>query len=318
MKTILSPQVAFLLLINFILIEGAYSLPNSGLEYDSFYVSADLGENTAFISQDVFLNALSRQTSFKASLTKGAENINVYIDDKRAEYVMVNSSNIIINSYQPLLGKHFLHIDYTSSYPLSRMGERLLFRYDTDPLEMTKGFTLLIKLPLGYVIPQEIDKSASYFVTPEADRIYSDGSRTSIVWRRTEISEKFSVTVISEEKGNEGRFPIYATALTIAIVGIGMFILYLRNYLKSKRLPEAGDTSFEKNIAVPDLIESEKVVVEILSSSSGKTMKQRDIQEKSGFSKAKLSRVLRNLEERGVVLKKPSGNTNEITLITNI
>ena len=317
MKKIFSVQVLFLLLIIFILIEGVYSLPDTGIVYDAFYVSVDIEENMVFISQDVFFNAISQQISLQATLAKGAENINVYIDDKRADYVIDNSSNIVINSHQPLLGKHFMHIDYTSSHPLSRMGERLLFRYDAYPVEITKGFTLLIKLPLGHGIPFEINKSDSYFVTPEADRIYSDGRRTSIVWLRTEVSEKFSVSVISEEKNKEGRVPIYAATLAIAIIGTGIFVLYMRIYVKRKRVPETDDTPFEENIAVPDLIESEMVVVDILRSSTGRMMKQRDIQEKSGFSKAKLSRVLRNLEERRVILKKPSGNTNEITLVSD-
>ncbi len=305
------------LLILLLLPQVVYSFPGTGLEYDSFYVSADLGENTVFISQDVFFNALSPQTSLKASLAKGAENIKVYIDDKKAGFVSDNSSTIVINPEQPLMGKHFLHIDYTSSYPLSRMGNRLLFRYDAAPLDMTKGFTLLIKLPFGYAIPEEANKSDSYFVTPEANRIYSDGKRTSIVWRRTEVSEKFGVSVVSEENSNQGRFPIEAATLAIAIAGTGFLVLHLRYNRRSKRATEIGESSSEENTAVPDLIESEKVVVDILRSSSGRMMKQRDIQEKSGFSKAKLSRVLRNLEERKVIMKKPSGNTNEITLVTD-
>ncbi len=317
MKRIFIPQVALLLLVLFILSESAYSLPDAGLEYNSFYVSIDLGENTVFVSQDVFFNATSQQTLLKASLAKGAENINVYLDDKKAEYLLDNSSNIVINSDRPLLGKHFLHIDYTSSYPLSRMGKRLMFRYDADPLEMIKGFTLLVKLPLEYAIPQEVDKDDSYFVTPEAGRIYSDGRRTSIVWQRAEISRKFSVSVLSEKKRNEGQFPAYAAALAITIVGTGIFAFYLRSNLKRKRVPLICDFPLKENIAVPNLIESEMIVVDILRSSMGRTMKQRDIQEKSGFSKAKLSRVIRNLEERKVILKKPSGNTNEVTLVTD-
>ncbi len=317
MEKIFYHRVVLLLLIPFILSEGGYSLPDAGVEYNSFYVFADLGEDTVFLSQDVFFNATLQQTSLKASLAKGAENINVYIDDKKADYVLDNSSNIVINSNRTLSGKHFLHIDYTSSYPLSRMGNRLMFRYDAEPLEMTEGFTLLIKLPLEYAIPQEIDKDDSYFVAPEARRIYSDGRRTSIVWQRAEVSKKFSVSVLSEKKGIEGQFPVYAAALSITIVATGILAFYLRSHLKRKKVPVICDISLEENITVPNLIESEKIVVDILRSSTGRIMKQRDIQEKSGFSKAKLSRVIRNLEERKVILKKPSGNTNEITLVTD-
>jgi uncharacterized membrane protein len=41
---------------------------------------------------------------------------------------------------------------------------------------------------------------------------------------------------------------------------------------------------------------------------------QKQIQNSTGFSKAKVSRLVRNLESRGLVKKIPFGNTNKIRL----
>jgi len=43
-------------------------------------------------------------------------------------------------------------------------------------------------------------------------------------------------------------------------------------------------------------------------------MWQKQLQLKTGFSKAKLSRVIRNLESRSLVKKIPFGNANKIRL----
>jgi uncharacterized membrane protein len=59
-------------------------------------------------------------------------------------------------------------------------------------------------------------------------------------------------------------------------------------------------------------MESEQKVVDFLRTKGEAWQKQ--IQLSTGFSKAKVSRVVRNLEARGVVSKTPYGNTNKVAL----
>jgi uncharacterized membrane protein len=63
---------------------------------------------------------------------------------------------------------------------------------------------------------------------------------------------------------------------------------------------------------VPTLIDKEQQVVDFLKQNGEVWQKQ--IQQATSFSKAKVSRILRNLEERGVVTKTIYGNTNKISL----
>jgi len=76
--------------------------------------------------------------------------------------------------------------------------------------------------------------------------------------------------------------------------------------LKNKKVNKC---LFEKH-----LIESEKKVIEELKKADRNEMWQKQIQTSTGFSKAKLSRVIRNLEARKLVRKIPMGNTNKISL----
>ncbi len=65
---------------------------------------------------------------------------------------------------------------------------------------------------------------------------------------------------------------------------------------------------------IPQFIENEQKVVNLLSSAPNNELWQKQILLETGFSKAKLSRVIRNLEQRGVLVKEIYGNTNKIAL----
>ena len=65
------------------------------------------------------------------------------------------------------------------------------------------------------------------------------------------------------------------------------------------------------------LIESEKAVIAELKNADKKELWQKQLQLKTEFSKAKLSRVIRNLEARNIIQKTPYGNTNKIKLKIN-
>ena len=72
-----------------------------------------------------------------------------------------------------------------------------------------------------------------------------------------------------------------------------------------------------ENIEYVSLLDHEKKVVEILKEAENRTLWQKQIQIKSGFSKVKLSRLIKALEARGVVKKEPWGNTNKIILLNH-
>ncbi len=69
-----------------------------------------------------------------------------------------------------------------------------------------------------------------------------------------------------------------------------------------------------RNRNVEYLLEDEKKIIELLRKSNRRENWQRKIQEELEFSKAKLSRMVRNLESRGLIEKVPIGNTNKIKL----
>jgi uncharacterized membrane protein len=149
-------------------------------------------------------------------------------------------------------------------------------------------------LPEGSVID-------SAFPTPE---FTSDGKHIILSWNpQLKEKEGFPVFVIYKE-ASQIIWPWFI-ALIIASIAIAIFLKRKKQRAKVRLKKPA-----EKEI---HLLESESAVIKVLKKAKGEVW-QKQIQINTGFSKAKLSRLIRNLEARGLIKKIPLGNTNKIKL----
>ena len=131
----------------------------------------------------------------------------------------------------------------------------------------------------------------------------SDGQMISLVWNYYNVSQgdKFAFFVsLTDTKMGANYSGIYYV-LIILILFVGGFSGF--RYFVNKR----------KNMD-KYLLDEEKKVIKLLAAADGKGMWQKNIQSSLNFSKAKLSRMIRNLESRGLIEKIPVGNTNKIRL----
>ena len=96
-----------------------------------------------------------------------------------------------------------------------------------------------------------------------------------------------------------------------------MIILWIANRKKNKKKKIEKNISEEKEKTSEKygyLLDTEKKVIEELKKADKNELWQKQIQIATGFSKAKLSRLIRNIEARGLIKKIPMGNTNKIKL----
>ena len=185
--------------------------------------------------------------------------------------------------------------------------------YETSSLIERAGksyFTANFKLPLKtenlavrLILPESSVLENSF---PEAV-LTSDGRHIILNWK-TENAENFPVFVTyNERKAGNLVWIVVITAIFAAAIGSFMLL---------KRKPRARKTK-RKGKQAKDierhLLESENAVIKALKEARGE-MWQKQIQLKTGFSKAKLSRTIRNLEARGLVKRIPLGNTNKIRM----
>ena len=140
--------------------------------------------------------------------------------------------------------------------------------------------------------------------------ITSDGQHIILDWKSSlKANGGMPLFVIYKEKSGLSWLWIAGIAVVLAI----LIIFLLKRKPKIIRVKSKGKTKEKSREIESHLLESESAVIKTLKEAKGE-MWQKQIQLKTGFSKAKLSRTIRNLEARGLVKRIPLGNTNKIKL----
>ncbi len=291
------------------------------IEFDSYIENVDIiSEKNVYVMQEIFVNFKTPQNEILFSLIPRISNLKVSLDDKELKceiYEKIGKTDILCVFDESVLGKHFLQIEFDSSYPIIDLKDnQLLFSSRYNQIYETNSFIFILRLPLGYGISKE--KDLSFYINPEANEIYSDGQRVILRWQEKPLNEKFEVSVISEQLIE----PLNVLAIILALVLI-IIILLLVFYFKKKIKHEKEKITKKKSTAKRKpktetieeyLMESEKKIIDELKNADKKELWQKQLQLKTEFSKAKLSRVIRNLEARNIIQKIPYGNTNKIKL----
>jgi len=214
--------------------------------------------------------------------------------------------------------RHVFTVHYVSHSVIGKLDDRVVFKFDDELPFRAVDHTLILKLPVGSVIPQDLEKDADFFVSPKPSEVLSDGQRIIITWTAQD-TRSIAVSAVTEPLARTSWLAIVIgiAAAVLASAGVSWYMLGRRKSKKEvkvrKKAPKVEQKE-EKKELVPRFIENEQKVVDLLSAAKGKELWQKQLLAETQFSKAKLSRVIRNLEERGVVKKTIYGNTNKISL----
>jgi len=170
-----------------------------------------------------------------------------------------------------------------------------------------ENFELRIVLPEGAIL----DAPNSAFPSPT---ITSDGVHIILDWQKQDLKkgESFPIFVIYREKAVFSTWLLLIPLILLLAVFVA-FALKRKKQVKSRKAKKPRKVKIEAKKEL-HLLDSESAVIAALRKSKGEAW-QKQIQIQTGFSKAKLSRVIRNLEARGIVKRIPIGNTNKIRLL---
>jgi uncharacterized membrane protein len=181
------------------------------------------------------------------------------------------------------------------TYSTSKFIERTSKSYFTADFKTPETDNLNVRL----ILP-EFSVLDSAYPNPE---LTSDGKHIILSWKASNI-DNFPAFVIYREKIFQW---IWMILLVIAVI-IAIFF-----WIKTKTKVIKVGVKPKKESKWIHLLESENSVIKALKENKGE-MWQKQIQLKTGFSKAKLSRLIRDLESRGLIKRIPLGNTNKIKL----
>jgi len=214
-------------------------------------------------------------------------------------------------------GKHIFTIGYRTRHPVVNV-ERLIFKFTEHLPFKAAEHTFLLKLPVGYVVSSEEGKDPTFFLNPTPAEVLSDGQRILISWKNEDISQ-FSASAITQSIRGFNWLFISLGIIVAALAGAGTtwYVLHRKKKKEDRKTRKEAKEEAKKEVKkelVPQFIEHERMVVDILSKTEGHETWQKQLLLETKFSKAKLSRIIKNLEQRGVVKKTVYGNTNKISL----
>ena len=238
-------------------------------------------------------------------LAENAQGLLVEIDQKN-KTCLVQSTFARCGSLTK--GNHTVTYSYSSSYPIATVGENTLFKHSVELPYATEQQEIELQLPIGYVIPREQGKNDEFYISPEPKEVSSDGQHIILFWEGD--AQEFSISVLTRELGGVSYLTGFLALALLLVIALLVALKYVLT--KQKNSTKTKPKKQPQQVIIPGLMESEQTIVDLLKKNN--EMWQKNLLKETGFSKAKLSRTIRNLEERGVVTRTIYGNANKVSL----
>jgi predicted transcriptional regulator len=182
--------------------------------------------------------------------------------------------------------------DFTKS-----LGKSFLFLGDFSVDQKVDQFTFSLTLPEGMAL-SDTQNSLSF---PENSTKVSDGRHIIIIWKLENVNgQSLSFQALYEPVQSVPSFIWYFVSGAAIVSVVAFFIV------RKIRKPE--------EVILSVLDDYERNVVKTISEAGGE-INQRKIVQQTNLSKAKVSRVVKALEERGIVIIERLGRTNKVKLV---
>jgi uncharacterized membrane protein len=177
-------------------------------------------------------------------------------------------------------------------------GEYIFSAIFSPPVDHTNRFLLKIELPKGMGLVHPISSAAQTDIAPLPDKTVSDGTRTIFEW---DVRPQGEFAVFVRYKAFSTRFDINKFILLAFAVLALLLVVY---YLSRKRPRKKEPTGFMK--------EDEKVIIGLVKENEGVVQKR--LVEHTGFSKAKISKIVSDLKKRKILRVEKIGRRNKLFL----
>ncbi|UCD02786.1 MAG: helix-turn-helix domain-containing protein, partial [Candidatus Aenigmatarchaeota archaeon] len=219
----------------------------------------------------------------------------------------VRTSSISCDFYDMQENRTTITMTFYTRDVVKRIEDTYEFRTSFPVVLPADRMFTIIKLPPKAVLSEDI-VNQSYF--PSGGDILTDGRSIILTWEEKDLdtADKPSFSVLFEIVGGGGIFWDLTVIIMTSIVVIIMISIGI--YMKRT---SGRDIKTEVKV-LPLLNKDEKRIVDILAREDGEA-RQNMLVKESDYSKAKVSRLIKNLKERGVVDTEPiSGRENKVIL----
>ncbi|HLC50902.1 MAG TPA: hypothetical protein VJH90_00830 [archaeon] len=202
---------------------------------------------------------------------------------------------------QPKEGSFKVSVTHSCDTCVVERDGQFQYRYSIKVPLYVKKLYALVKIPEGMGL---LNQENPFF--PADANVASDGRRPILKWSRDSLpaDSSFDVSVAYESLGIYSQFRMEYVIALFAIIAIA----FLGYGLYTKKA--------QVKLILPLMKKDEKIVLESILK-HGQGVNQKSVVKETNYSKAKVSKVLNSLQERGIVKLERSGRTNKIFLEGN-
>ncbi len=207
----------------------------------------------------------------------------------------------IIDCRMNLTGeKRTLELKFETVDLIKSLDTKKLFSVDLSISQSIAQASAAVKLPEGYALANNSVVPAIY---PPTDSILSDGRRIIVNWNIANITaeQPFKLQVLYEPVQKQSSMLVISVIIISALVLGGLGFFFYRRIKKPKE------------VILSVLDDFERKVVEVITAAGGE-LNQRKVVAETNLSKAKVSRVVKRLQERGLIEVTRLGRTNKLKL----
>ena len=332
--------VTFLLLFALILIDSSMAASFIFIHHGSTKFNVSSSSSPLYeICEERILSVISEEaTSFNVFLSVNNTSsqeitlLNFSIDLTDISNVIIENLSAPLQGYWVEVGKYesIIHIktsilpgqianfslNFTSKQGILASQDYAQFLFAIKMRANVKKFTFQVRLPAGSYLYTKMAEP----VYPEPSENFTDGEHIFLQWDEENITAgTVKIFVVYYDKPYTSTatviipFPLTGSVDSVIVAVLaaaaGLSVAVLAVFLKMRRKGvEASDA------ILPLLNDAEREILKLLSTSENGMMTQRDIQDATGYSKAKVSVTVSLLERKGLVEKKAKGRTRIVKL----
>jgi uncharacterized membrane protein len=262
-----------------------------------------LVDHTVKLEFDRPISNLEYRIDFNILSLKAENNFGTSICSSKA----TNVGSIISCSFEGMTeDRSFVTLKFRSRSGITKTDENYTYAARYGISLPVQTLFAIVRLPENGILSQQV---ANQSYSPADGKTLTDGRIIMVYWERQNVTaeDDLGVSVSFTLPSFTDPFFNFLLGGLVFIVLLSLFAVgvYFRRTQMSDRGREAVKSVLNRN---------EKVVVDILSRHGGNAV-QKVIVRDSDFSKAKVSRLVKSMQERGVVEIEPvSGRENRIIL----
>lgn len=205
---------------------------------------------------------------------------------------------VVINKQVKKGQNYKIKMEFDIKGLIRQLNRNYIFSFKYQPSTSFENFNIDVSLPKGFILT-ELESA----VSPSGGKVGTDGKSIIVSWNLKGISNE-QAFIIVYERGLVNSNSYVWIIITI-VVALGAIAGVITFYRKEKKDVVSGVLSHD-----------EKKIVSMIEAVNEITQKQ--IVKDTGFSKAKVSKIIRRLEEKGIVEKTPYMATNKLKIKNKI